>query len=32
MRDGLLGYIKASKKNELIRTNCLVQILKALGV
>ena len=29
MQDGLLGYVKAGKKNEIRRTNCLVQIPKA---
>ena len=32
MWDGLLGYVKASKKNKLRRTNCLAQISKAWGV
>ena len=32
MRDGLLGYIKAGKKNKIRRTNCLAQISKAWGV
>ena len=29
MQDGLLGYVKAGKKSEIRRTNCLVWISKA---
>ena len=32
MEDGLSGYIKAGKKNEIRRTNCLAWISKAWGV
>ena len=32
MRDGLSGYVKAGKKNEIRGTNCLLRILKAWGV
>ena len=32
MQDGLLGYIKADKKNKLRWTNCLAQISKAWGI
>ena len=32
MQDRLLGYVKAGKKNELRRINCLAQILKTWGV
>ena len=30
MQDGLLGYVKAGKKNEIKKTNCLAD-LKSLG-
>lgn len=32
MQDGLLDYVKVSKKNELKRINCLVQISKTWGI
>ena len=32
MWNGLLGYIKAGKKNKIRRTNCLARITKAWGV
>ena len=32
MRDGLSGYVKAGKKNEIRRTNCLLRISKAWDV
>ena len=32
MRDRLLGYVKAGKKNEIKKTNCLSRISKAWGV
>ena len=32
MRDGLSGYVKAGKKNEIGKTNCLARISKVWGV